>query len=74
MELIDTYSPELISEFLNGKASEAYLMIKLMSQVIAILITGLILWRISVIFSKKKKSRRKSVFMESRFQQHWKKH
>ncbi len=71
--MIETYDPNLVAEFLNGSASEAYLMIKLMSQVFAILITGLILWRISVIFSKKKKSRRSSIFMESRFQQHWKK-
>ena len=73
LETTDLYNPELVSQFLNGSASEAYLMIKLMSQVFAILITGLILWRISVLFSKRKINRRKSIFTESRFQQHWKK-
>lgn len=71
--MIEQYNPEIVSIFLNGVASEAYLMVKLMGQVLVILVVGIFLWRISVAFSKKKVNRRQSVFMESRFQKHWRK-
>lgn len=72
MEPIEPLYRQMIAEYLNGSVNDSFVMIKLMVQVIAILITGLVLWRISSIFSKKKVNRRKSVFMDSRFQKQWK--
>jgi hypothetical protein len=62
-----------VANYLNGGVNDSFVMIKLMIQVIAVLVVGLVLWRISAIFSKKKsQQRRRSVFMESRFQDQWK--
>jgi hypothetical protein len=71
--MIEDYHPEIVASYLNGVASESYLMVKLMGQVLVILIVGIFLWRISVAFSKKKVNRRQNVFSESRFQKHWRK-
>ena len=62
----------MIANYLNGSVNEEFVMIKLIIQVVAILFTGLVLWRISAIFSKKKRQTRKTMFMESRFQDNWK--
>ncbi len=69
--MIETYNPEIVSQFLNGAASESVPMMKLMMQVIVILIVGIVLWRISAVFGRKKKNRHQNVFSESRFQKHW---
>ncbi|MBN4072495.1 hypothetical protein JYT74_00515 [Crocinitomix catalasitica] len=66
------YDPVLINEYLNGVANESFLMVKLMMQVIFILVAGIILWRISAVFNKKRTKRRNTLFSESRFQNHWK--
>lgn len=71
--MIETYNSEIVHTYLNGIASESMPMVKLMAQVLVILITGIVLWRISTIFSKKKVQRRKSIFGESRYQKHWRK-
>ncbi|MCG8575772.1 MAG: hypothetical protein MI810_12875 [Flavobacteriales bacterium] len=68
----ETYDPAIINDYLNGMADESMLMVKLMGQVIFILIAGIVLWRISAVFNKKKIKRKRSVFSESRFQNHWK--
>jgi len=74
LELNESYPyRELIAGYLNGSVNDSIVMIKLMVQVIAVLVAGLLLWRISTIFSKKKnQQRRRSVFMESRYQDQWK--
>lgn len=72
MDNVETYQI-LIRDYLSGSASEAFIMVKLMGQVLAIMITGIVLWRVSTIFSRRKKNRHKSVFSESRFQEHWRK-
>ena len=69
--MIETYNPEIISQHLNGAASEGVPMMKLMMQVIVILIVGIVLWRISAIFGRKKKNRHQNMFSESRYQKHW---
>ncbi|WP_027419495.1 hypothetical protein [Crocinitomix catalasitica] len=69
--MVETYNPEIVSTFLNGAATEAFLMVKLMGQVVAILFAGIFLWRVSAIFNKKRQNRHESVFTSSRFQQHW---
>ncbi|MDA7804011.1 hypothetical protein N8987_05485 [Crocinitomix sp.] len=65
------YDPKIVSEYLNGTASEAMPMMKLMMQVVAILFVGIFLWRISAVFNRKKVSRRQDMFSDSRFQKHW---
>ncbi len=69
--MIETYNPEIISQYLNGAASEGAPMMKLMMQVIVILIVGIVLWRISAVFGRKKKNRHQNMFSESRYQKHW---
>jgi hypothetical protein len=69
--MMETYDPAIISQYLNGAASESVPMMKLMMQVIVILIIGIVLWRISASFGRKKKNRHQNVFSESRFQKHW---
>ena len=71
--MVESYDPALISEYLNGVANESMLMVKLMTQVIFILVAGIILWRVSAIFQKKRENRKQNIFSESRFQRHWKK-
>ena len=70
--MIEQYDPQFFAEYLSGRASEAQLMVKLMTQVFAILVVGIVLWRISAIFNKKKKNRRQSMFSDSSYQHHWK--
>ena len=68
------YDPQFITEYLSGQASETQLMVKLMAQVFVILVIGIVLWRISAMFGKKKtKTRRKNMFTDSNYQTHWKK-
>ena len=69
--MIESYNPEIIEVYLNGVASESYIMVKLMGQVVAILFTGIFLWRLSAVFNKRRKQRHESVFTSSRFQKHW---
>ncbi|MBD3638116.1 MAG: hypothetical protein HUJ25_12260 [Crocinitomicaceae bacterium] len=66
-----TYDPQFFAEYLSGQASEIKPMVSLMAQVFAILVAGIILWRLSAIFGKRNKNRRQSIFGESKFQS-WK--
>lgn len=69
--MIESYNSEIVHQYLNGVASESVPMMKLMAQVLAILIIGMILWRISSVFNRKRQKRHQNVFSESRFQKHW---
>lgn len=71
--MMETYNPEIISQYLNGAATEGVPMMKLMAQVVVILVIGLVLWRISSAFSRKKNVQRQTMFNDSRFQKHWRK-
>lgn len=68
-----TYDPTIVQTYLNGTASEAMPMMKLMMQVVAILFVGIFLWRISAVFSRKQKNRKQDIFRNTRFQKHWRK-
>ena len=70
--MIETYSPELISEFLNGQASDLPSMTRLMAQSFFVLLAGLVIWRISSAYGKPKQIRNRRRFMESKYQDHWK--
>jgi len=72
LEVIEPNFRQLVADYLNGAVGDEMVMVKLGMQVIAILVVGLVLWRISSIFSKKKRNARKTVFMGSRFQDKWK--
>lgn len=71
--MMETYNPEIISQYLNGAATEGVPMMKLMAQVVVILVVGLVLWRISSAFSRKKNVQRQTMFNDTRFQKHWRK-
>lgn len=71
--MMETYNPEIISQYLNGAATESVPMMKLMAQVVVILVIGLVLWRISSAFNKKKNVQRQTMFNDTRFQKHWRK-
>jgi|688.fasta_scaffold407767_2 hypothetical protein len=71
--MMETYNPEIVSQYLNGAATEGIPMMKLMAQVVVILVIGLVLWRISSAFNRKKNVQRQTMFNDSRFQKHWRK-
>jgi len=70
--MIETYSRELISDFLNGQASDLPSMTRLMAQSFFVLLAGLVIWRISAAYGKPKQIRNRRRFMESKYQDHWK--
>ena len=69
--MLENYSPELISEFLNGKASDLPSMTRLMAQAFFVLLAGLVIWRISAAYGKPKEVRKRKRFMDSKYQDHW---
>lgn len=69
--MIETYSPELISQYLNGHASDLPSMTRLMAQSFFVLLAGLVIWRISAAYGKPKQIRKRKRFMESKYQDHW---
>lgn len=71
--MIESYDPEIIKLYFSGVASESVPMMKLMAQVLVILVVGIVLWRISAGFNRKRQNRHDSVFSQSRFQKHWRK-
>jgi hypothetical protein len=71
--MIETYSPEIIEQFLNGQASDLPSMTRLMTQSFFVLFAGLIIWRISSAYGKPKHLRDRKRFMESKYKDHWQK-
>ena len=69
--MLDSYDPQIVTEHLNGHASEMKPMVNLMAQVFVILVIGIVLWRISAIFGRKTQTRKQTMFGDSRFQKHW---
>lgn len=63
-----SYDPVFFAQYLGGQASEMKPMVNLMAQVFAILVGGIVLWRISAVFGKKNRNRRQNIFTESKFQ------
>lgn len=72
--MVEIYDPEIIKTFYAEAASNSYLMIKLMVQVVVVLFSGIFLWKIGVLFtSKKNQQTRDSLISSSRYQKHWRK-
>jgi len=67
------YSTELIFEVLNGKAGDLFTITQLMVRTFFVLIGGIVIWKIGAAFSKPKPVRNRRKFMESKFQEHWRK-
>lgn len=66
-----SYDPQFFSEYLSGEATSMRSMVTLMAQVFAILVGGIVLWRLSGLFGKRNKKRRGSMFDNSNYQS-WK--
>lgn len=65
---------ELIQRRFTGQLNNEAEYIELLVQVFAVLILGLVLWRLMVVFHKKKKAKRKpSAYFENTYSKHWKK-
>lgn len=65
---------QLIQRRFSGQLNNEAEYIELIIQVFAVLILGLVLWRIMVVFHKKKNAKRKkSVFFDNTFTNNWRK-
>lgn len=65
---------DFIQRRFSGQLNNEAEYMELIVQVFAVLILGLVLWRMMVIFHKKKKAQRKpSTYFENTFSRNWKK-
>ena len=71
--MVESYDPQIINEFLTGVASDSFGMMKLMVQVIAVLFSGIILWKVGAMFTARTSKKTREGFMTSRYQKEWKK-
>ncbi len=63
---------DLIQRRFSGSLNNEAEYIELLVQVFGVLILGLVLWRMMVMFHKKKKAKRKkSVFFDTEFRKNW---
>ncbi len=69
----ETFSKELVLEVLNGKAGDLYTITQLMVRAFFILVAGIVIWRISSAYSKPKPVRQRRRFMDSKYQESWRK-
>lgn len=64
---------ELIQRRFSGELNNEAEYIELLVQVFAVLVLGLVLWRMMVVFQKKKTAKRKrSTYFENGFSRNWK--
>lgn len=65
---------ELIQRRFSGQLNNEAEYIELLVQVFAVLILGLVLWRLMVVFHKRKKAKRKpSTYFDNPYSKNWKK-
>ena len=65
---------ELIHQRFSGALNNEAEYIELLVQVFAVLVLGLVLWRLMVLFHKKKNAQRKrNGYFDSTFKQNWRK-
>lgn len=63
---------DLVQRRFSGSLNNEAEYIELLVQVFGVLILGLVLWRMMVIFHKRKKAKRKrSVFFDTEFRKNW---
>ncbi|MFK8045642.1 MAG: hypothetical protein AB8B72_09110 [Crocinitomicaceae bacterium] len=71
--MVETFSQELVIDVLNGKAGDLFAVTQLMVRAFFILVAGIVIWRISAAYNKPKPVRERRRFMESKYQESWKK-
>ncbi|MFK8038568.1 MAG: hypothetical protein AB8B74_09790 [Crocinitomicaceae bacterium] len=71
--MVETFSENLVLEVLNGKAGDLYLITQLMVKAFFVLVAGIVIWRISAAYGKPKPVRQRRRFMDSKYQESWKK-
>ena len=65
---------ELIKQRFSGALNNEAEYIELLVQVFAVLVLGLIAWRLMVVFHRKKSAKRKqSTYFNSTYSNHWRK-
>ena len=65
---------ELIQQRFSGSLNNEAEYMELIVQVFAVLVLGLVLWRLMVLFHKKKNAKRKkSTYFDSEFSRNWRK-
>lgn len=69
----ETFSKELVIEVLNGKAGDLFTVTQLMVRAFFVLVAGIVIWRISAAYSKPKPIRQRKRFMDSKYQENWRK-
>ncbi len=68
MESVDLTLQQLVQIHFSGQLDERMIYINLAVQALTVMFIGLLLWRLSVFFQRKKmKQRRKSSIFESKF-------
>jgi len=68
MESVDLTIQQLVQVHFSGQLDERMIYINLAVQALTVMFIGLLLWRLSVLFQRKKmKQRRKSSIFESKF-------
>jgi hypothetical protein len=68
VELVNADITQLIPVYFSGQLDERMIYINLAVQAIGIMFAGILLWRLSVLFQRKKmKQRRRSTLFESKF-------
>lgn len=72
--MLETYDPNIILEAFSGKAGDLFTITQLMTRAFFILVAGLIIWRITAAYAKPKPVRERRKFMESKYQENWRKH
>lgn len=68
-----TFSSEVILEVFSGKAGDLLTISHLMLRSFFVLVAGLVIWRISSAYGKPKPIRERRKFMDSKYQDHWRK-
>lgn len=69
----ETFSKELVIEILNGRAGDLYTITQLMVRAFFVLVAGIVIWRISAAYGKPKPIRQRRRFMDSKYQESWRK-
>ncbi|MFD1552482.1 hypothetical protein DNU06_10375 [Putridiphycobacter roseus] len=70
----ETFDPNIIVSLLSGKAGDLFTITQLMTRAFFVLVAGLVIWRIAAAYSKPKPIRERRKFMESKYQENWRKH
>lgn len=71
--MVETFSKDIVLEVLNGKAGDLYTITQLMVRAFFVLVAGIVIWRISAAYGKPKPIRQRRRFMDSKYQESWRK-